>query len=187
MKTRITILAGTLVLALFTAASTAVAVEGAERQRSTKQVQRQTVVVDHGPTVLVESTYGDIQVEPWLHDKVSLVSDGRHGSVRATVTHLPNNTVLVSITGTDALAESAAPRVKHTLRLPAHSALTMFIDRGSVDIRDVVGVVECNVNSGDIRLENVDNVKELSCAGGMMYTIIRTADGLVSIPTDPIQ
>lgn len=180
-------LIATCILSIAISTSSALAVDGTKATLGVATTKRSTVVVDHAPRVMIESTYGDVAVEPWFHDKVSVVTETRGGTVKAQVLRLENNTILVSIAPTEQLTESTAPRVKHTVYVPTMSALTMFIDRGSATVRDVAGAVECNVNGGDVRLLDVDNVRELTCSGGTAYNVVRTPDGLVDVPADTIQ
>lgn len=187
MKSSRRSLIATCILSIAICTSPALAVDGTKATFGAAMMKRSTVVVDHAPRVLIESSYGDVTVEPWLHDKVSVVTDTRSGTINAQVIRLENNTILISIEPSEQLTESTAPRVKHVVYVPTMSALTMFVDRGSATVRDVAGAVECNVNGGDVRLLDVDNVRELTCSGGTAYNVVRTPDGLVDIPADTIQ
>lgn len=143
---------------------------------------RSATVVDHAPTVMIDVDAGDVTIKRWPHDKVVITSTGADATLEREAATTPRQVVFTAKTRPNT-STGTTTGISHVVYVPASATVTVFSVKGDVAVSGIYGPVSVNVDHGDIRLQDVSDVREVGSATGSITRIVPDADGqMVEVP-----
>lgn len=110
-------------------------------------VPLQTAIVQYAPHILVDVDAGNVRIESWPYDKVSLTGDVTTPDLKVTFGQ-QGNTVLVHAKIGHAAITKKATSSTYVLHVPASAVIELFSASGNVAVNGVYGPVALNVDNG---------------------------------------
>jgi len=113
----------------------------------------QTAVVAHAPHILVDVDAGDVTIESWPNDKVSLTGDVTSSDLTVSFQQT-GNTILVHAKIGHAAITSKAMRSSYILHVPASAVIELYSASGDVSVTGVYGPMDLHADKGAILLDS---------------------------------
>jgi hypothetical protein len=107
----------------------------------------QTAIVAYAPHILVDVDAGNVRIESWPYDKVTLTSDVTSPDLKVSFDQ-QGNTVLVHAKIGHAAITKKATKSMYVLRVPASANIELYSASGNVAVHGIYGPVALNVADG---------------------------------------
>ncbi|CAN5525074.1 hypothetical protein BH10BAC6_BH10BAC6_18120 [soil metagenome] len=112
----------------------------------------QTAIVEYAPHILVDVDAGNVRIESWPYDKVSLTGDVTSPDLNVSFGQ-QGNTVLVHAKIGHAAITKKATKSMYVLHVPASAVIELFSASGNVTVNGVYGPVALHVDDGLIECD----------------------------------